>query len=47
VNDLDALMMKPITDKYMEVFLKDYLDRMQQLRAEEEEGHQPHQPPPH
>jgi len=25
VNDLDALMMKPITDKYMEVFLKYYL----------------------
>jgi len=52
VNDLEALMMKPITNKYMEVFLKDYLEHMQQLGAEEEKGHQPQpqpqpqQPPP-
>jgi len=47
VNDLDALMMKPITDKYMEVFLKDYLERLQQLGAQKEAGHQPQpqQPP--
>ena len=38
VNDLEAKMMKPITDKYMEVFLADYLERMQQLGAEEEAG---------
>jgi len=41
VNDLEAKMMKPITDKYMEVFLADYLERMQQLGAEEEAGDQP------
>ena len=50
VNDLDALMMKPITNKYMEVFLKDYIERMQQLVAEEEawplQQPQPQQPPP-
>ena len=36
VNDLGALVMKPITDKYMEVFLKDYLKCMQQLGAVKE-----------
>ena len=41
VNDVEAKMMKPITDKYMEVFLADYLERMQQLGAEEEAGDQP------
>jgi len=50
VNDLDALMMKPITDKYMEVFMKDYMERLQQLGVEEEAGEepqpQPQQPPP-
>jgi len=48
VNDLDALMMKPITDKYTEVFLKDYIEHMQQLVAEEEAcpQPQPQQPPP-
>ena len=35
MNDLDAPMMKPITDKYMEVFMKDYVERLQQLAAEE------------
>jgi len=43
-------MMKPITDIYMEAFLKDYLERTQQLGAEEEAGPQPQpqpqQPPP-
>jgi len=29
INDLEAKMMKPITDNYMEAFLKDYLERMQ------------------
>jgi len=38
-------MMKPLTDTYMEVFLKDYFERMQQLRAEVEAGPQP-QPQP-
>jgi len=41
VNDLEAKMMKPITDKYMEVLLADYLERMPQLGAEEEAGDQP------
>jgi len=41
VNDLDALMMKPITDKYMEVFLKDYMERLHHLGAEEEAGQGP------
>jgi len=41
VNDLEAKMMKPITEKYMEVFLEDYLECMQQLEAEEEAGDQP------
>jgi len=40
VNDIETKMMKPLTDTYMEVFLKDYLERMQQLRAEEEAGPQ-------
>ena len=40
-NDREAKMMKPITDKYVEVFLADYLERMQQLGAEEEVGGQP------
>jgi len=53
LNDLEAKMMKPITDKYMEAFLEDYLQRMQQLGAEEETRPQlqpqpqPQQPPPH
>jgi len=29
VNDIETKMMKPITDTYMEAFLKDYLERMQ------------------
>jgi len=29
VNDIETKMMKPITDTYMEVFLKDYLEPMQ------------------
>jgi len=33
-------------DKYIEVFQKDYIERMQQLVAEEEAGPQPQQPPP-
>jgi len=45
VNDTETKMMKPITDTYMEAFLKDYLKRMQQLGAEEEAGPQP-QPQP-
>ena len=41
-------MMKPITDTHMEVFLKNYMERMQQLGAKEEAGPQPQpqQPPP-
>ena len=31
INDIETKMMKPITDNYMEAFLKDYLERMQQL----------------
>ena len=47
MNDLEAKLMKPITDKYMEVFLADYLKRMQQLGAKKEAGDQPQpqQPP--
>jgi len=45
VNDIETKIMKPITDTYMEVFLKDYMERMQQLGAEEEAGPQP-QPQP-
>ena len=41
INDIETKMMKPITDNYMEAFLKDYLESMQQLRAEEEAGPQP------
>jgi len=36
VNDIETKMMKPFTDTYMEAFLKDYLEHMQQLGAEEE-----------
>ena len=52
VNDLDAPMMKPITDKYLETFMKDYVERLQQLgdgeAAEVQPPPQPHpqQPPP-
>jgi len=48
VNDIETKMMKPLTDTYMEAFLKDYLERMQQLGAEEEASPQPQpqQPPP-
>jgi len=50
VNDIETKMMNPLTDTYMEAFLKDYLERMQQLGAEEEAGPQPQpqpqQPPP-
>jgi len=47
VNDIETKMMKPLTDTYMEAFLKDYLERMQQLGTEEEAGpqQQPQQPP--
>ena len=45
INDIETKMMKPITDNYMDAFVKDYLDRMQQLGAEEEAGPQP-QPEP-
>ena len=38
-------MMKPHTDTFMKVFLKDYFERMQQLGAKEEAGPQP-QPQP-
>jgi len=41
VNDIETKMMKPLTDSYMEAFLKDYLERMQQVGAEEEVGPQP------
>jgi len=41
VNDLDAPMMKPLTGKYMDVFEKDYMERLQQLGAEEAAGEQP------
>ena len=41
VNDIETKMMKPLTDTYMEIFLKDYLERMQQLGVEEEAGPQP------
>ena len=48
VNDIETKMMKPLSDTYMEVFLKYYLERMQHLGAEEEAGPQPQpqQPPP-
>jgi len=45
VNDIETKMMKPMTDTYMVVFLKDYMERMQQLGAEEETSPQP-QPQP-
>jgi len=41
MNDIETKMMKPLTDTYMEAFLKDYLERMQQLGAEEEASLQP------
>jgi len=41
VNDIETKMMKPLNDTYMEAFLKDYLERMQQLGAEEEADPQP------
>ena len=41
VNDIETKMMKPLNDTYMEAFLKDYLERMQQLGDEEEAGPQP------
>jgi len=44
-NDLDAPMMKPLTDRYMDGILKDYMERLQQIGAEEEAGGQP-QPQP-
>jgi len=34
-------MIKPITYKYMEVFMKDYVERLQELGAEEAAGEQP------
>jgi len=49
VNDLDAPMMKPINDKNMETFMKDYVERLQQLGDEEaaEVQAQPQELPPH
>ena len=46
-NDLSAAMMKPITDTYMDGFVKDYHDRMQTIMgAEAAAAGQPQPPPP-
>jgi hypothetical protein len=34
-NDLSAAMMKPITDTYMNGFVKDYQDRMHAIQVAE------------
>jgi hypothetical protein len=47
-NDLSATMMKPITDTYMDGFVKDYHERMHAIQvAEAAAAGQLQPPPPH
>jgi len=45
-NDLHANTMKPVTDKIVEGFVKDYHEDLRKIQVEEEGGAQP-QPEPH